>query len=66
MTRETNMTKNDLTEMRKLRDQAFFKIVGNPTTALQWHNAKTREDRELLMTWAIVEITKAITKAKNY
>ena len=56
------MTKNDLTEMRKLRDQAFFKIVANPATAMQWHNAKTREDRELLMTWAIVEIT----KAKNY
>ena len=46
----------DLTEMRKLRDRAFFKIVANPETEKQWHDAKTREDRELLMTWAIFEI----------
>jgi hypothetical protein len=53
------MTKIDLTEMRKLRDRAYFKIVASKKTESLWSNAKTREDRELLMTWAIVEITKA-------
>ena len=53
------MNKIELTEMRKLRDRAYFKIVANKKTELLWSNAETREDRELLMTWAISEIIKS-------
>ena len=53
------MTKINFTEMRKLRDRAFFKIVMNKETELLWDMAATREDRDLLLTWAIFEIAQA-------
>jgi hypothetical protein len=47
----------DREAMLNLRDQAYFKIQNDKEGLWkQWHECKTENDRELLMTWAISEI----------
>lgn len=46
----------DRKAMLELRDQAFRKIQGDVQLWKQWHECRTENDREIMMTWAIFEI----------